>query len=89
MSADDRILLASSLNFNLSLASLYGAAVSGATLVIAPREAIYSPAVLVDLVLDERINRNGRMLYVGQVSGDRQVKIRGQRTELGEIEQAV
>ncbi|KAJ1334924.1 amino acid adenylation domain-containing protein [Microdochium nivale] len=36
-----------------------------------------------------RLDRDGRMLYVGRVGGDRQIKIRGQRTELGEIEQAI
>ncbi|KAI0837758.1 hypothetical protein F5Y06DRAFT_297186 [Hypoxylon sp. FL0890] len=55
-SAEDRILLASAPNFDMSLVSIYGAIAYGATLVLAPREAIYSPARMVDLVVDERVS---------------------------------
>ncbi|ORY58750.1 uncharacterized protein BCR38DRAFT_413069 [Pseudomassariella vexata] len=55
-SAEHRILLASALNFDMALVSVYGAICCGATLVVAPREAIYSPARMVDLVVDERVS---------------------------------
>lgn len=55
-SAEDRMLLVSSLNFDMSLVSIYSSMVCGATLVVAPREAIYSPSYLVDYVVDQRVS---------------------------------
>ncbi|KAK5999262.1 Hybrid PKS-NRPS synthetase pynA [Cladobotryum mycophilum] len=54
-SSDETIMLASVPTFDISMAALYGAPVYGATLVVASREARYSPAKMTDLIVDNKV----------------------------------
>ena len=53
---DDVLLLASAPTFDMSLVSMFGAVATGATLVVASREARYSARVMVDLVIDTGVS---------------------------------
>lgn len=55
-SNDDLLLLASALAFDMSLASIYGFVLCGATLYIASREEMLSPAKMVDTLVDNNIS---------------------------------
>ncbi|KAF2145308.1 uncharacterized protein K452DRAFT_243204 [Aplosporella prunicola CBS 121167] len=54
--SEDRILLASAMVFDLSLCAIYGTVLYGATMIVASREARYSPSKMVDLVIGEQIS---------------------------------
>ncbi|KAK0609806.1 Fusarin C synthetase [Lasiodiplodia hormozganensis] len=55
-SAEDRILLASAMVFDASLCAIYGAVLHEATLVVASREARFSPSTMIDLIIDQQIS---------------------------------
>jgi amino acid adenylation domain-containing protein len=52
----DRILLASAMVFDASLCAIYAGVLKGATVVVASREARYSPTKMIDLVLQQKIS---------------------------------
>ncbi|KAL4880374.1 putative polyketide synthase [Aspergillus karnatakaensis] len=54
--SNDRLLLSSSLTFDMHLPSVYGFVLHGATLFISGREAMLSPSSMVDFVVDSEIS---------------------------------